>query len=120
MKKFCSLLLALGLSLALLCPAGAAEAQVSTPFTDLPEKAWYTPAVEDVLSRGLMNGVAPDTFRPDGTLTRAMTVTVLWRLAGEPEASQPSPFSDVPQGVWYEDAAAWAADLPPLGGEPGL
>lgn len=108
--RIVSLFLALTLGLALLCPAGAAEAQISTPFADLPEKAWYTPAVEDVLSRGLMNGVAPDTFRPDGTLTRAMAVTVLWRLAGEPEAAQPSPFTDVPPGIWYEEATAWAAE----------
>ena len=61
-----------------------------------------------------MNGVSDTLFAPDGTMNRAMLCTVLWRVAGEPDAvtdgSLPRKnFSDVPEGAYYAKAVAWAA-----------
>ncbi len=59
--------------------------------------------------RGLFNGYNKYTFQPNGTMTRAMLVTVLWRMAGQPDVSQNTGFSDVPTGRYYSKAVAWAA-----------
>lgn len=107
MKRMVSLFLVLLVSLAL-CPAGAVQTE-SPVFADVEPTAWYAPAVQDVQARDLMNGVAPDAFRPEGALTRAMTVTILWRLAGEPAANDPMSFTDVPSDAWYTEAVRWAA-----------
>lgn len=99
-----TILLLLILSGVLLCPAGAVS------FSDVADNAWYAPAVEDVEARGLMEGVEDSRFQPEGTLTRAMVVTALWRMAGQPTAAAPVPFQDVPQDTWYAAAVAWAAE----------
>ncbi len=57
-----------------------------------------------------MNGTGADTFEPDVTTTRAMIVTILYRLEGEPAVSGESPFDDVAEGQWYTDAVIWAAE----------
>ena len=59
---------------------------------------------------GLFNGTSADTFSPDDAMTRAMLVTVLWRLDGKAEASKASAFVDVPAKEYYADAVAWAAE----------
>lgn len=64
--------------------------------------------IQDTQNRDLMQGVAPDTFRPEGTLSRAMAATLLWRLAGTPQPGQPSAFLDVPRDAWYTQAVDWA------------
>ena len=79
-------------------PVHAAEPISS--FSDVPADAWYAEAVEYVRAHGLMTGTSPDTFLPDGVMTRAMLVTVLYRAAGSPElsgGSGNSAFSDVPE-----------------------
>lgn len=78
-------------------------------FTDTPVDAWFHDAVEEMVSRGLMNGVSATEFAPNNTLNRAMVVTVLYREAGEPEAGK-STFTDIPDGEWYADAVAWAQE----------
>ncbi len=78
-----------------------------TSFTDCPSQ-WYHEYVDAVVRAGLMNGVDKDRFAPESTLTRAMAVTVLYRMAGAPAVSAPATFTDVPQGLWYSDAVAWA------------
>ncbi len=55
-----------------------------------------------------MNGVGENLFAPDDTMTRAMLVTVLWRMEGEPEAESENSFTDVPSDSWYAQAVAWA------------
>ena len=106
MKRMVSTTLAALLLAALLTlPAQAVE----TTYTDIPPDAWYAWCVSDATDRGLMNGTGNGTFTPDGDLTRAMLVTVLWRLAGEPEAENAAAFTDVPAGQWYSDAVAWAS-----------
>ena len=84
-------------------------------FTDVTEKAWYYGAVEYAVQNGLMKGVGNDQFDPEGTMTRAMLVTVLWRYEGEPEAPA-NTFSDVKAGSWYFDAVSWAAANNIVGG----
>ena len=79
-------------------------------FTDVQESAWYADAVTYATERGLMRGVGDGQFTPEETMTRAMLVTVLWRYSGEPEASKKSRFVDVPNGSYYTEAVAWAAE----------
>ena len=84
------------------------------PYTDVPLNAWYYEAVQDVYERFLMNGVSDTLFAPDSTMNRAMLCTVLWRVAGEPNAVTNGNlplknFSDVPEGAYYAKAVAWAA-----------
>ena len=88
---------------------------VSDRFSDVARDAWYHDAVQWAVDKGIMNGVAPDLFDPDGTATRAMVVTMLWRLAGEPAAAG-SDFSDVTGDSWYADAVAWAASTGAVNG----
>ncbi len=77
-------------------------------YTDLVENAWYTDAVNYVTEKGLMQGTAPMTFSPEAIANRSMMVTVLWRLAGEPEAKSVSPFVDVTESDYYYTAVNWA------------
>ena len=49
-------------------------------------------------------------FSPNDPMTRAMLVTVLWRLDGKTAASKPGAFVDVPANEWYTEAVAWAAE----------
>ena len=83
----------------------------SKAFTDLDAKAWYHEGVDYALTNGLMNGVGGGKFEPDGQLTRAQLVTVLYRAAGEPDTGkQVNPFTDVPDDTWYTRAVIWAAN----------
>ena len=77
-------------------------------YTDVPAGAWYAEAAEYCRTHNLMTGTSATTFTPDGTLTRAMMVTVLHRLAGKPAAPKGSSFADVPSGKWYTEAISWA------------
>ena len=89
---------------------------VSDRFKDVSKTAWYHDAVQWAVDQGIMNGVSADRFAPDDTTTRAMVVTMLWRLAGEPASSTPAPFTDVKDGAWYADAVAWAAETGAVNG----
>ena len=78
-------------------------------FKDVPANAWYHEAVEYAVLNGLMNGISETEFAPNNTLNRAMVVTVLWRMEGEPAVSYDMSFTDVPTGQWYTEAVRWAA-----------
>ncbi|MBQ3404097.1 MAG: S-layer homology domain-containing protein, partial [Oscillospiraceae bacterium] len=80
----------------------------SAPFKDVDPEQWYIDSIDYVVEKGLMNGVAEDSFDPGGTTTRAMIVTILYRLEGEPEAEGENAFDDVEDGQWYTDAVIWA------------
>lgn len=80
------------------------------PYTDVAEGDWFYENVKYVTEQGIMNGVAKRCFSPEGKLSRAMSVTILYRLAGEPEADYSHSFADVKSGEWYSDAVAWAAE----------
>lgn len=86
----------------------------TTVFTDVTDN-WIWDGIAYCYSLGLMNGVSDTEFDPDGTLTRAMVATVLWRLAGKPTATKDCSFTDLgspndPGARWYLDAVAWAAE----------
>ena len=77
-------------------------------YTDIPTD-WAKEGICFVIENGLMVGTTSTTFAPKDTLTRAMLVTVLYRMAGSPTVDAPSGFTDVADGQWYSDAIAWAA-----------
>lgn len=81
----------------------------ASQFTDLTSGSWYYDGVRCALENGLMTGTSARTFAPDRPVTRAMLVTILWRLAGEPYG-RVSPFEDVLPGSWYAQAVSWAYD----------
>ena len=93
-------------------------------FGDVEAGGWYQGAVGFVTARGLFTGTSENHFMPDGTMTRAMLVTVLNRLAAGQdkyvfEAESPAAFSDVPEGTWYTDAVKWAGGAGLVGGVGG-
>ena len=86
--------------------------QPDSGFTDVAEGSWYYDNVKYVVDRGLFNGVGNNKFQPNGTMTREMFVTVLYRLAGEPPVSGSTGFSDVTNtGSWYYSAVLWAKNV---------
>ena len=88
-----------------------AETCLSEAYTDLDRNGWYHEYVDWVLKNGVMNGVGGGRFEPDGQLTRAQLVTVLYRAAGEPDTGkQVNPFTDVADDAWYTKAVIWAAN----------
>ena len=78
-------------------------------FTDVSAGAWYADAVKYAVDNGLFSGTSKTTFSPSKSMTRAMLVTVLWRMDKKPEVKQTSGFKDVKPGAYYENAVAWAA-----------
>lgn len=79
-------------------------------FADVKETDWFYKDVAFVYEKGLMQGEAAERFNPGGSLTRAMLVTILYRLEQEPAVSPGSQFSDVPASQWYSQAVSWAAE----------
>ena len=79
-------------------------------FTDLDPTLWYHDGIHFCLENGLMVGVGNNRFDPNGTTSRGMIVTILYRLENEPEITAENPFSDVEDGKWYTDAVIWAAE----------
>jgi len=86
------------------------QAWEENPFTDVRENDWFYNYVEYVFTNDLMQGVSPTEFAPNSPTTRAMAVTILWRLAGEPTANVQNGFYDVAAGTWYTTAVQWAAE----------
>lgn len=87
-----------------------AEIPWQNPYSDVSESDWFYEDVEFVTENNLMIGtVENETFAPDLTATRAMIVTILWRLEGEPILDYLMQFEDVPQDEWYSEAVRWAA-----------
>lgn len=83
--------------------------QPQLPFTDVPAGSWYHDAVQYVYEQGLMGGTGSGRFSPDLTTSRAMIVTILYRLEGSPAVSGGATFADVSSGQWYSDGVAWAS-----------
>ncbi len=79
-------------------------------FTDVSETDWFSSSVAFVLEKGIMNGVSETEFAPHNTTTRAMLVTMLYRLEGEPETLSQKEFSDVLKDSYYEKAVIWAKE----------
>lgn len=87
----------------------APELPTALPFADVTEKDWFYESVAYVYQNGLMNGTSETRFTPNGTTTRGMIVTILYRLAGSPETAAWSPFQDVDPNQYYAAPIAWAA-----------
>ena len=78
------------------------------PFSDVSEEQWFYGAVRYANENDLFRGMTETTFGPDATFTRAMLVTVLYRMQGEPQAEPISVFADVPAQAYYAQALSWA------------
>ena len=78
------------------------------PYNDVSASDWYYAAVRYVSENGIFSGTGNNAFDPDLTISRAMLVTVLWRLSGQP-AGESVAFADVPAGEWFTAAVSWAA-----------
>lgn len=78
-------------------------------FSDVNENDWFYKSVQYVYSKKLMNGISPEIFSPNSGLTRAMLVTILYRMENEPECGK-LVFEDVESDTWYTDSVAWAAE----------
>ncbi len=82
----------------------------SRVFTDAPARDnWAYEGINFCVSNGIMNGISETIFDPNGKVTRAQLVTILYRIAGEPEVTFKGTFSDVEANKWYSDAIEWAA-----------
>lgn len=77
-------------------------------YVDVDPSAWYYEAVQFAIERGLFVGTSETTFEPNTAMSRAMLVTVLWRLEDSPAATSASTFKDVAIDAWYANAVAWA------------
>jgi hypothetical protein len=80
------------------------------PFADVSQSDWYYSYVQFAVSNGLMKGTDATNFNPLDGMTRAMFVTILYRLAGSPSVTGANSFTDVEQGAWYADAVSWVAE----------
>ncbi len=92
-------------------PSGATVKVIANKktFNDVKASDWYASAVDFVSSHELFQGVGEGNFAPKAPMTRAMLVTVLYRLEDEPAVSGTVSFNDVPADSWYAKAVAWAA-----------
>ena len=95
------------------CTAFATEEEWDEiPFTDVTEDDWYYDSVYAVYNLGLLNGIDATTFAPNETMTRAMLVTVLYRIISSTNGhildNYPSSgFKDVSLNQWYTEAVDW-------------
>jgi hypothetical protein len=107
-------LLSLILALLLVFSLGAAVFAADYPesgFADVPRDVWYTKAVDYVKAEGLMKGIGENRFDPTGSVTRAMVVTVLYRMMEQPDVTgMQTKFTDIRVGTYYEKAVIWAAN----------
>ena len=90
--------------------AGSPKASGSNPFRDVSADTYYYDAVLWAVENGITSGISADAFAPDAMVTRAQTVTFLYRAAGSPAAAPGSSFSDVSGNAYYADAVSWAVE----------
>ena len=89
-------------------PSGDHTNCPSAPFKDVDTNAWYHTSIDYAVEKSLMNGVSADSFDPNGTLTRAMLVAILYRLEGSPDFNNTNSFGDVKASDWFANAVLWA------------
>lgn len=80
-------------------------------YKDVPVSHWAYEYIAMATVSGLMNGTAKNVFAPEAKLTRGQMVTVLYRLAGEPQGQYANPFTDVADGRFYSEPVKWAASV---------
>jgi hypothetical protein len=91
----------------------------TNPLTDVASTDWFYDAVKYVNQNSLMSGTTATAFEPNATMTRAMLVTVLYRMEGTPAITGTNSFTDVEDGQWYTDAVIWASANGIVGGYGG-
>lgn len=106
-KKIVSMILLVTFLFMMLPVTGLAA---TASFKDVSDSDWFASAVDYVTAHNLMVGVSDNQFDPQGNVTRAMVVTVLWRQAGTPASSSKAGFSDVKAGDWYAQAINWGVE----------
>lgn len=102
-----------------LAPPGWPQA----PFDDVIRPSFYATAVDWGWNTGVTTGTSASTFSPARSVDRAQAFTMLWRMAGSPVPTIGNPFSDVPPGRYFTDAAVWAAQegiTTGIGGDPSV
>ena len=109
MQRFVTVSTAAALSLAMAVP-GSAAYQPEQKFQDVSRSASYYEDVMDANYYGLMAGVSGKTFDTESTITRAMWVTMLYKMAGQPAVQSKDTFTDVKTGDWFAQAATWAVE----------
>ena len=93
--------------------SGSATVEIvdnSKTFADVRLTDWAAEAVSFASARQLFNGTSETTFSPEGTTSRGMVATVLYRLEGQPDQAPASAYNDVSGDAWYADSIAWAAE----------
>ena len=77
-------------------------------FVDVPAEGWFSEAVKNMVKKGVLQGVSKERFAPENITTRAMVVTMLYRMEKEPTVSNKTVFKDVKDNMWYYSAILWA------------
>jgi len=90
-------------------PCDRGESCPMSAFSDLDRKLWYHDGVHWALENGIMSGYTDGTFGPNDAISRAMIVSMLYRIEGKPAADHDMSFKDVEEGKWYTEAIRWAA-----------
>ena len=85
------------------------QAPWSSPYSDVPEDAWYAEAVRFVTEQNLMGGYTDSLFGPNDNLSRAQLAQILFNREGRPVVNYLLQYGDVPEGAWYAEAIRWAA-----------
>lgn len=80
---------------------------LSSDFIDVDQNMWYHDSIDFALRRKMFSGISDTQFDPNGLMTRAMLVTVLYRLSGAPVIIIGDDFIDVPANRWYSAAVTW-------------
>ncbi len=105
MNRILSFLLAVAFVLG---AAAATSAAAQSAFSDVGADRWSASDIEYAVEKGYMQGVGEGRFDPSGVLTRAMVVTVLWRMSGSPAVVYRKTFSDVNENEWFALPVMWA------------
>ena len=100
------------ISLLLLIPVCTVAKATEYVYEDVPTESWYAQSVYYCAEQGLMVGETEQLFSPQGKMTRAMFIVVLYRIAGEPYVELiEDPFTDVRAGSYYENAVKWGIQI---------
>ena len=89
-------------------PCDGGDKCPSKVFTDVDQKEYYHEAVDQLYTKGIMIGCAEDSYGVGLPMTRGMIVTVLYRMAGSPEVTGTTRFTDLQKDADYEKAVMWA------------
>ena len=92
------------------CTVALKKQITNLPFKDVKKSDWFYNAVEYTYKNNIISGYDKTTFAPNDKITRAMMVTILYRMEGSPNNNGKSKFSDVPTNEWYSKAIKWASE----------